>query len=97
MSAFPITLEAIAVIDAIHKRGSYAAAAELLDKVPSALSYIVQKLEDQLQVTIFQKQGRRAVLTPAGKNLLHEGRLILQAVERLRITTQTISNGWEPK
>ncbi|WP_413700054.1 LysR family transcriptional regulator [Psychromonas sp. KJ10-10] len=27
----------------------------------------MQKLEDQLQVTIFQKQGRRAVLTPAGK------------------------------
>lgn len=97
MSSLPITLEAISVIDAIDKRGSYAAAAESLNKVPSALSYIVQKLEEQLQVTIFQKQGRRSVLTPAGKNLLDEGRLILQAVERLRISTQTISNGWEPK
>jgi DNA-binding transcriptional LysR family regulator len=92
-----ITLEAINVLDAIDKRGSYAAAAEQLNKVPSALSYIVQKLEEQLQVTIFQKQGRRAVLTPAGKNLLIEGRLILEAVQRLAEKTKTISNGWEPK
>jgi DNA-binding transcriptional LysR family regulator len=97
MQPLPITLEAITVLDAIEKRGSYAAAAEQLNKVPSALSYIVQKLEDQLQVTIFQKQGRRSVLTPAGKNLLNEGRVILEAVERLTVKTQTIANGWEPK
>ncbi len=97
MSQQPITLEAITVLDAIDKRGSYASAAELLNKVPSALSYIVQKLEEQLQVTIFQKQGRRSVLTPAGKNLLKEGRLILEAVQRLTVKTQTIANGWEPK
>ncbi|PKF61197.1 LysR family transcriptional regulator [Psychromonas sp. psych-6C06] len=97
MQNLPITLEAITVLDAIEKRGSYAAAAEQLNKVPSALSYIVQKLEEQLQVTIFQKQGRRSVLTPAGKNLLIEGRIILEAVQRLAEKTQTISNGWEPK
>ncbi|WP_022942592.1 LysR substrate-binding domain-containing protein [Psychromonas hadalis] len=97
MQNHPITLEAISVLDAIDKRGSYAAAAEQLNKVPSALSYIVQKLEEQLQVTVFQKQGRRAVLTPAGKNLLIEGRLILKAVQRLTDKTQTIANGWEPK
>lgn len=97
MKNLPITLEAITVLDAIEKRGSYAAAAEQLNKVPSALSYIVQKLEEQLQVTIFQKQGRRSVLTPAGKNLLTEGRLILEAVQRLADKTQTIANGWEPK
>ncbi|WP_372882293.1 LysR substrate-binding domain-containing protein [Psychromonas sp.] len=97
MQPLPITLEALTVLDAIDKRGSFAAAAEQLDKVPSALSYIVQKLEEQLQVTIFQKQGRRSVLTPAGKNLLNEGRLILEAVERMTVKTQTISNGWEPK
>jgi len=92
-----ITLEAINVLDAIDKRGSYAAAAEQLNKVPSALSYVVQKLEEQLQVTIFQKQGRRSVLTPAGKNLLIEGRLIVEAVQKLADKTQTIANGWEPK
>ncbi|MFC6522771.1 LysR family transcriptional regulator [Undibacterium arcticum] len=37
-----LTLEALQAIDAIERRGSYAAAADELHKVPSALSYIVQ-------------------------------------------------------
>jgi DNA-binding transcriptional LysR family regulator len=74
MNSPAITIEALLVLDAIEHRGSYAAAAEQLGKVPSALSYIVQKLEEQLNVTVFQLQGMRAVLTPAGKHLLTEGR-----------------------
>jgi DNA-binding transcriptional LysR family regulator len=97
MHSPPITVEALLVLDAIEYRGSYAAAAEQLNKVPSALSYIVQKLEEQLNVTLFQRQGRRAVLTPAGKHLLAEGRKVLNAINSLAEQTQTISNGWEPK
>jgi len=97
MNSPPISIEALLVLDAIEYRGSYAAAAEQLDKVPSALSYIVQKLEEQLNVTIFVRQGRRAVLTPAGKHLLVEGRKVLYAINSLSEQTQTIANGWEPK
>lgn len=97
MNTPPISLEALMVLDAIEYRGSYAAAAEQLNKVPSALSYIVQKLEEQLNVTLFVRQGRRAVLTPAGKHLLIEGRKVLLAMNTLSKQTQTIANGWEPK
>ncbi len=97
MNTPPVSLEALLVLDAIEYRGSYAAAAEQLNKVPSALSYIVQKLEEQLNVTIFVRQGRRAVLTPAGKHLLIEGRKVLLAINALSEQTQTIANGWEPK
>lgn len=93
----PITIEALIVLDAIEYRGSYAAAAEQLNKVPSALSYIVQKLEEQLKVTIFERQGRRSVLTPAGKHLLAEGRKVLSAMNTLSEQTQTIANGWETR
>jgi len=92
-----ISLEALMVLDAIDHRGSFAAAAEELNKVPSALSYIIQKLEEQLGISIFVRQGRRSVLTPAGKHLLEEGRKILSAVEQIGNQTQTIANGWEPK
>ena len=95
MNANPITLEALMVLDAIEQRGSFAAAAEQLNKVPSALSYVVQKLEEQLSVTLFQKQGRRSVLTPAGRHLLEEGRKVLHAVNHLSEQTKTIANGWE--
>ncbi|KZZ49853.1 LysR family transcriptional regulator [Oleiphilus sp. HI0118] len=93
----PITIEALKVLDVIDRRGSYAAAAEELDKVPSALSYVVQKLEEQLDVTLFQKQGRRAVLTPAGRYLLEQGRELLNSVERLAEQTQNIARGYESK
>lgn len=97
MNTPPISIEALLVLDAIDHRGSYAAAAEQLNKVPSALSYIVNKLEEQLNVTLFQRQGRRAVLTPAGKHLLSEGRKVLNAINNLSEQTQTIANGWEPR
>ncbi|MBE0362429.1 hypothetical protein PULV_a3063 [Pseudoalteromonas ulvae UL12] len=97
MHSSPITIEALQVLDAINQRGSFAAAAEELNRVPSAISYIVQKLEEQLSVTLFVRQGRRSVLTPAGKHLLNEGRKLLGAVNKLAEQTQTISHGWEPK
>ncbi|WP_448547885.1 LysR substrate-binding domain-containing protein [Thalassotalea fusca] len=92
-----ISLEALIVLDAIEHRGSFAAAAEELNKVPSALSYIIQKLEEQLGISVFIRQGRRSVLTPAGRHLLNEGRKVLNAVEQIGNQTQTIANGWEPK
>ncbi|NRA71697.1 MAG: LysR family transcriptional regulator [Gammaproteobacteria bacterium] len=97
MHSSPITIEALLVLDAIDSRGSFAAAAEQLNKVPSALSYVVQKLEQQLSVTLFVRQGRRSVLTPAGRHLLVEGRKVLAAMSKITEQTQTISHGWEPK
>ncbi len=97
MNGPPLTLEALLVLDAIDNRGSFASAAEQLNKVPSALSYIVQKLEEQLSVTLFVRQGRRSVLTPAGQHLLREGRKILAAASKVAEQTQTLAHGWEPK
>ena len=54
-----LTLEAIRVLDAIDRRGSFAAAADELGKVPSALSYTVQKLEDELDAMLFDRSGHR--------------------------------------
>jgi DNA-binding transcriptional LysR family regulator len=91
-----ITLDALEVLDAIDRKGSFSAAANALFRVPSAVSYTMQKLEQDLDVLLFQKEGRRAVLTPAGKVLLEQGREILQATERLAIATKKTHSGWEP-
>jgi len=92
---YPITLDALEVLDAIERKGSFAAAANELFRVPSAISYSIQKLEQDLDVVLFRKEGRRAVLTPAGKVLLEQGREILQATERLAMTTKKTHSGWE--
>lgn len=93
----PLTLEALEVIDAIERKGSFAAAATVLNKVPSAVSYTVQKLEQDLGVTLFQKEGRRAVLTSAGYHLVEHGRYLLLAADELAAGTRQVATGWEPR
>ena len=92
-----LTLEALEVIDAIEHKGSFAAAAAVLNKVPLAISYTVQKLEQDLGVTLFQREGRRAVLTSAGRHLVEQGRLLLTAADELVAGTQQVATGWEPR
>lgn len=95
--AVALTLEALEVLDAIERKGSFAGAAALLNRVPSAISYSVQKLEQDLGVSLFQKQGRRAVLTPAGELLVSRGRELLLAADDLASATQQTATGWEPR
>lgn len=93
---YPITLDALEVLDAIDRKGSFASAANELFRVPSAVSYTVQKLEQDLDVVLFRKEGRKAILTDAGKVLLEQGREILDAAERLAIAAKKTHSGWEP-
>jgi len=97
MAKNPITIEALEAIDAIDRRGSFASAAEELGKATSALSYVVQKLEEQLAVTLFVRQGRRSVLTAAGHVVLEDGRQILIATTRLADKSREVATGWEPR
>jgi DNA-binding transcriptional LysR family regulator len=93
----PITIEVLETLDAIDRRGSFAKAAEELNKATSAVSYAVQKLEEQLDIALFQRQGRRSVLTPAGRLVLAEGREILQTTARLANQARELARGWEPR
>lgn len=93
----PITLDALRILDAIDRRGSFAKAAEELSRATSALSYGVQKLEEQFGFAVFRRDGRRSVLTPAGRFLLDEGRKILNATSLLVEKTKEVATGWEPR
>ncbi len=97
MPVNPINIEILEILDAIDRRGSFAKAAEELNKATSALSYAIQKLEEQLSITIFQREGRRSVLTPAGQLILEEGRTILNATKLLAEKAKEVATGWEPK
>jgi DNA-binding transcriptional LysR family regulator len=90
-----LSLDALQVLDAIDRRRSFAAAAEELHRVPSAITYTVGKLEDDLGVTLFDRSGHRAVLTPAGQELVREGRHLLQAASSLENRLRRVATGWE--
>lgn len=90
-----LSLDALLVIDAIDRKGSFAAAAQELHRVPSAVTYTVQKLEQDLDVLLFDRRGHRAKLTPAGHELLNEGRHLLHAAVDLEARVKRVATGWE--
>jgi DNA-binding transcriptional LysR family regulator len=90
-----ISLEGLRVLDTIERTGSFAAAARELDRVPSALTYLVRKLEGELDVLLFDRRGRRSVLTPAGSELLKDGRELLRAADELERHVRQVATGWE--
>src|SRR6059058_5475610 len=90
-----LTPEALAMMDAIARSGSFAAAARLLGKVPSALTYNVRQLEDALDVLLFDRRSRQATLTAAGRELLDEGRHLLDQMDAVASRVKRIATGWE--
>ncbi len=93
----PLTLDALIVLDAIYRNGSFAAAADALHRVPSAISYTIQKLEQDLDVPLFDRRGHRSVLTAAGQALLEEGQQLLSNVDRIENHVKRIATGWETR
>lgn len=90
-----LSLDAIQVIDAIARNGSFSAAAAALGKVPSAVTYTVRQLEAELDVLLFDRRGRGATLTPAGRELLLQGRQLLIASEQISAQVKRVAGGWE--
>jgi len=90
-----ISLDLLHILDAIDRHGSFTAAATALHRVPSALSHAIAKLENELDIPLFIRQGRRATLNEAGRTLLDEGRHLLRAADELERRVLRIANGWE--
>ncbi|WP_028999304.1 LysR family transcriptional regulator [Azohydromonas australica] len=90
-----LTPDALAMMDAIARCGSFAAAARELGKVPSALTYSVRQLEDALDVLLFDRRSGQAKLTAAGEELLSEGRRLLAEMEAVAHRVRRVAGGWE--
>lgn len=90
-----LTPDMLHLVEAIARTGSFARAARETGRVPSAVTYSIRKLEDQLDVLLFDRGGRRAVLTPAGETLLRDGRLVLRSLDALAARVKRAADGWE--
>lgn len=83
----------LAIIRAVKKEGSMTAAAESLHLTQSALSHTVRKLEDQLGVAIWHREGRSLRPTQAGEYLLKLADRVLPQLERAEETLRQIARG----
>ena len=70
MPELPFTLDQLRILKAIAAQGSFKKAADLLYVTQPAVSLQIQNLEKQLEITIFDRGGRKAQLTEAGRLLL---------------------------
>ncbi len=92
-----LSLDAVEALEAIADAGSFQAAAHRLRKAQSAISYAIKQLESSLGVTLFDRSGHRATLTPAGVALLDEGRSLLARARRMESLARQFSAGFEPR
>ncbi len=90
-----ISLDQWATLQAIVECGSYALASERLHKSQSTVSYAVAQLERLTGVPVFQLQGRKAMLTPAGEVLYRRGSRLVEEAGRLESLAQDLAAGWE--
>jgi DNA-binding transcriptional LysR family regulator len=91
-----LDLNSLEALEAVVKYGGFARAAEHLHKVQSAVSHQVRKIEQQLGVSVFNRDGYRVHLTPAGEAILAEGRRLLAQAEHVRSVARQFSQEWEP-
>lgn len=79
-----MTLQQLKYIIAVDEQGSFLKAAEACSVTQPTLSAMVQKLENELGVTIFDRRGRTVSLTSMGKKIVKQAHKTLRESARIR-------------
>lgn len=96
MAAAPrISLEQWRTLLAVVDAGGYAQAATALHKSQSAVTYAVQKIEQQLKVKLFAIEGRKARLTSDGQVMYRRAQALLEEAGAVESAAHTLAAGWE--
>ena len=85
-----------AFIDVVEG-GGFEKAAEQVHKTQSSVSYAVQKIEQLLEVSLFEKQGRKSVLTPAGEALYRRSKNLVERAGALEHGATQLGEDWDPE
>lgn len=78
----PNLLDQLLIFETIAENGSFSAAAKELGRTVSAIGYAIGQLEEQLDLTLFDRSGYRPLLTPEGTALLRDAEIITRRTDR---------------
>lgn len=81
------------IIQALAENGSLTAAANALFVTQSALSHQIRYLEQKLEISLWQRDGRKLRLTQAGELMLQVARQVLPVLEQTEQTLQAYAEG----
>ena len=93
----PVTFDQLSVFVAVVESGSFSGAARKLSRAQSAISYAIANLERLLELELFDRTGRKPVLTEAGRALLEEARTVNVQVDKLLARARQMREGVEPR
>ena len=92
-----ITVDQLRVFRQVVETGSFSAAARAMHRAQSAITYAVQKLEEQVGSELFDRSGYRPVLSEAGRALLPRATRILEELAGFKSQARAIAGGLEPQ
>jgi DNA-binding transcriptional LysR family regulator len=90
------TLDQLQVFIAVAETGSFSAAARKLNRAQSVISYAINNLEQQLNVSLFERAGsRQPRLTNEGRAMLEDSRRIVAGLQDMRARARGLRQGLE--
>lgn len=89
-----LSLDQLRAFVEVVERGSFTAAAKVLNLSQPAVTHQVHELEKRFKVTLVERLGKRAYLTPAGEKLIEHARLLLEEDSRTRAAMRRFDEGW---
>jgi DNA-binding transcriptional LysR family regulator len=88
-----MTLVQLRHLIALADTGSFSRAAERVNLTQPALSRSIQSLEEELGAALFDRIGRRAELTPMGREILDRARLLVLDAQDLQERARATAKG----
>jgi len=95
MNSPKVSLDQWRALQAVIDYGGYAQAAEHLHRSQSSVSYAVNRLQELLGVKLLNIEGRKAILSEAGKVLLQRSRQLLADASAIEQQAHYLEQGWE--
>jgi DNA-binding transcriptional LysR family regulator len=85
-----ISLEQWRVLHAVIACGSFSNAADFLHITQPAVSYSISKIEEQLGIPLIRFEGRKALITDAGRALVERSGLLLREASDLEAFAESL-------
>jgi DNA-binding transcriptional LysR family regulator len=92
-----MTFDQVLVFHKIVEVGSFKAAAAELHKTQPAISLAMKKLEEEMEIDLFDRSGYRPLLTDHGRAFFEKSKKLLQGMEELESLSQSFRKKEEPE